>query len=294
MLDFRRLRKSLQKFTGNLRLFTASQTGNPAGSTSATADSGQLVLVVDDQRTNRTLLVRLISMLGYAAEATESGAMALIKWQSGRFALLITDCHMTEMDGYALTRHIRSIESRDGLHRMPIIAWTSITQTRMDPRCAAAGMDDHLPKPVDLEALSSLLERWLPSAGKPPTERTIEIVTETPASTVADAILDRAVLTRYSSGDTLMEQEILHEFRTANSADIALFKDALAQRDPLLVAQAAHRIKGASRMIGANAFAAICERLEKNGRAADWNAIAINEKLFIQALDKLNEALNSC
>ena len=281
MFDFRRILQSLRKLSGKPTPSTQQEAGN---------DAGKLVLVVDDQRTNRTLLVRLINMLGYAAEATESGAMALEKWKGGQFALMITDCHMTGMDGYALTRNIRRMENRDGLRRMPIIAWTSTTLPGMDQNCTEAGMDDHLPKPVDLDALAGMLERWLPSLNKPLPKATTEAATPM----VADVTLDRAVLVRYSSGDPMMEQEILHEFRTANIADIALFELALAQHDPLLVAQAAHRIKGASRMIGAHAFAAICESVEKNGRARDWDAITTNRELFFGELGKLNEALNSC
>ena len=289
MFDFRRIPQSLRKFSAKPTSSTWQQAVNVVAGSSAD-DAGKLVLVVDDQRTNRTLLVRLINMLGYAAEATESGAMALEKWQGGQFALMITDCHMTGMDGYALTRNIRRIESRDDLPRMPIIAWTSTTLPGMDQNCAEAGMDDHLPKPVDLDALAAMLERWLPSLNKP----LPKAATEAATPMVADVTFDRAVLVRYSSGDPMLEQEILHEFRTANVADIALFEQALAQHDPLLVAQAAHRIKGASRMIGAHAFAAICESVEKNGRARDWDAITSNRELFFGELGKLNEALNSC
>lgn len=289
MFDFRRIAQSLRKFTGKPTRSTQQQAVNVFAGSRANY-TGQLVLVVDDQRTNRTLLVRLINILGYAAEATESGAMALEKWKGGQFALMITDCHMTGVDGYALTRNIRRIESRDSLQRMPIIAWTATTLPGMDQNCAEAGMDDHLPKPVDLDTLAGMLERWLPSLNKPLSKA----ASDTAMPAVSNITLDRAVLTRYSSGDPLLEQEILREFRSANSADIALFEQALAQHDPLLVAQAAHRIKGASRMIGAHAFAAICERIEKNGRARNWDAITTNRELFFGELGKLNEALNSC
>ena len=286
MFDFRRILRSL----GTLSRKPTASTAQEGGSVAVAKGAGQLVLVVDDQRTNRTLLVRLINMLGYAAEATESGAMALEKWQSGQFALMITDCHMSGMDGYALTRNIRRIESRDGLQRMPIIAWTSTTLPGMDHNHAGAGMDDQLPKPVDLDTLAGMLERWLPSLHQP----LPKAATETAIPADSAITLDRAVITRYSSGDPLIEQEILREFRTANIADIAMFEQALAQQDPLLVAQAAHRIKGASRMIGAHAFAAICERLEKSGRTRNWDAIITNRELFFCELGKLNEALNSC
>jgi len=57
----------------------------------------------DDHPTNRSLIVRQINMLGYAAESAENGIVALEKWKSGRFGILITDCNMPEMNGYELT-----------------------------------------------------------------------------------------------------------------------------------------------------------------------------------------------
>ncbi len=66
------------------------------------------VLLADDHPTNRLLLVRQLNTLGYAAETAEDGVIALQKWKTGRYAILITDCHMPEMDGYDLTRAIRA------------------------------------------------------------------------------------------------------------------------------------------------------------------------------------------
>lgn len=290
MFDFYRLLQALRKLAGNAPWPARPETAQPSGGSARADDTGQLVLVVDDQRTNRTLLVRLINMLGYAAEATENGATALKKWNSGRFALVITDCHMAEMDGYELTRNIRRIETRGGRRRMPIIAWTSTVVSGANESWEAAGMDDRLPKPVELETLAGMLARWLPPPGKPLLKPTAEAAT--PAH--SGITLDRSVLARYSSGDPDQEREILRDFRAANSADIVLFERALAQRDPLLAAQAAHRIKGASRMIGAHAFAAACEHIEKSGRARDWNAIAAHQETFFRELRKLNDTLNSC
>src|SRR6185295_9341417 len=86
---------------------------------------GMLILLADDHPTNRLLLARQLNTLGYAAETAENGVIALQKWKTGRYALLITDCHMPEMDGYDLTRAIRTIEDAGGGRRFPIIACTA-------------------------------------------------------------------------------------------------------------------------------------------------------------------------
>ena len=86
-------------------------------------------------------------------------------WKSGRFGLVITDCHMPHMDGYDLARSIRELESDAGRERVPIIACTANAMQGEAEACLAAGMDDFLVKPVELAQLSEKLDRWLPLAG---------------------------------------------------------------------------------------------------------------------------------
>ena len=72
------------------------------------------VLVVEDHPIQRSVLARLVTRLGYAAESAASGSEALEKWQSGRFGILITDCNMPQMNGYELARCIRRLEASKG------------------------------------------------------------------------------------------------------------------------------------------------------------------------------------
>ena len=123
---------------------------------------GTLVLVVDDHPTNRSLLERQLRALGYAAESAENGVEALERWRSGRYGIVVTDCHMPEMDGYDLTRAIRGEESARGTARIPVIACTANALAGEADVCFAAGMDDYLAKPVEMLALAQVLDRWLP------------------------------------------------------------------------------------------------------------------------------------
>jgi HPt (histidine-containing phosphotransfer) domain-containing protein len=130
-------------------------------------------------------------------------------------------------------------------------------------------MDDYLAKPVALKELAKKLDRWLPLVQ-------------------AAAPLDREALSAICGGDAAAERDILAEFRRANDADAANFKLALAARDAQQITLASHRIRGASRAIGAIALAAVCERLERAGRAGDWQAIEADIGAFQLERERLN------
>ena len=126
---------------------------------------GTLVLLVDDHPTNRTLLLSQLNLLGYAAETAENGRQALERWYAGGFAAVVTDCNMPEMDGYEFTRHLRKVEeTRGGKERTPVIACTANALTGDADACLEAGMDDFVPKPIELDYLAKVMDRWLPLA----------------------------------------------------------------------------------------------------------------------------------
>jgi signal transduction histidine kinase/ActR/RegA family two-component response regulator len=123
---------------------------------------GTLALVVDDHPINRLVLLRQMNVLGYAAESANDGRIALEKWKSGRFRLLVTDCNMPEMDGYELARQVRERERTTGGPRAVIIACTANALRGEVDNCLAAGMDDYLAKPVEITALGACLDKWMP------------------------------------------------------------------------------------------------------------------------------------
>jgi len=124
--------------------------------------NGHLVLLAEDNETNRDVLRQQLQRLGYRAEVATDGLQALEMWRSGRFALLLTDCHMPNMDGFALTGAIRAAEAPDA--HCPIIAITADAMPGSTERCLASGMDDYLTKPLRMTALRQMMARWLPLA----------------------------------------------------------------------------------------------------------------------------------
>ncbi|HEX6591284.1 MAG TPA: 7TM-DISM domain-containing protein [Moraxellaceae bacterium] len=125
---------------------------------------GLRVLVAEDNRTNQVVVQGLLRRFGIQAELVENGEQALAACRRARpaFNLVLMDCEMPVMDGYAATREIRRIEGQEGRARVPIIAISAhVTQHHID-NCYAAGMDDHIPKPLNLRVLADKLAQWSP------------------------------------------------------------------------------------------------------------------------------------
>jgi PAS domain S-box-containing protein len=118
------------------------------------------VLVVDDNPINRKLMARQLRLLGLHSDCAENGETALALWQKGGYALVITDCHMPVMDGYAFTRAVRAAEAAQGLPRLPLFAWTANALPDEIEKCRAAGMDELLVKPVELAQIQKVLAKW--------------------------------------------------------------------------------------------------------------------------------------
>lgn len=119
-----------------------------------------MILVAEDHPTNRAVIARQLEAMGYDYTLVDDGQQALDAMAAIDFDLLITDCHMPHLDGYALTRRIRSREGRE--KHFPIIALSASALPEQVQRCIDAGMDDFLAKPVQFAQLKAKLEHFLP------------------------------------------------------------------------------------------------------------------------------------
>jgi signal transduction histidine kinase/CheY-like chemotaxis protein len=120
-------------------------------------DAAPLVLVAEDNPVNQMLATRLLDKCGYRSEVVADGNAALKAVEHTRYAAILMDCQMPEMDGYTATRAIRSRE--DGAHHMPIIATTAHSMSGDRDACIAAGMDSYISKPIRVIELREILER---------------------------------------------------------------------------------------------------------------------------------------
>lgn len=255
-----------------------------------------VVLVVDDDPINRKLMSIQIGLLGFRTECVENGEAALARWRNGSYALVITDCHMPKMDGYELARALRKIEAsgkeagksetsatkttetetrKSGTDatdtsttvlRTPIFGWSANALSEEVERCLDAGMDELLVKPVGLTQLKEILSRWLGGvAPAQPAHIALRNADNTQAAPINFSALDEL------SDNAVDKAEILLDFMAQTRSDLAELEVAVAMSDFQLSMRIAHRMKGASRMVGARAMATACEAMElavRQGKSA--------------------------
>jgi GAF domain-containing protein/FixJ family two-component response regulator/HPt (histidine-containing phosphotransfer) domain-containing protein len=217
------------------------------------------LLVVDDHPVNREVLVRQLKLFGLAADTAEDGSEALAAWESGRYAAVLADLHMPGMDGYALTRQLRTREAELDCGRTPVVAVTANAMRGEEERCLAVGMDAYLAKPVAIERLRATLERWLPigdGASAAPSART-------------SAAIDRSVLAAWMGDDRAGIDAMLQKFRDSAIESEQAINAAWRAADLAALAAAAHRLKGAAQAVGATRLGATADALEQAGKAGD-------------------------
>ena len=248
---------------------------------------GTLVLFAEDHETNRRVILQQLAKLGFAAEAVANGAEALKAWESRRYGLVLTDCHMPEMDGYMLSRAIRNAEARTGGHT-PIVAITASALAEEARKCTAAGMDDYMTKPVSMRVLAEKLSLWI----QPGRDEQASGIGGRSTKTERGP-LDLSVLKQSVGSDPDVIQSLLDSFHQTSAADHADLAQALEDGHADVVAEVAHRMKGAARMVGAAELAAAAVAVETAARRADWPALEQAGGPLRRAVERVLKHLDS-
>ena len=251
------------------------------------AQAGQLILMAEDNETNRDVLREQLRLLGYACEVAMDGAQALSMWREGqrgsnsRYALLLTDCHMPKMDGFELTDAIRQEEAAGT--RLPIIAITANAMQGEAERCHDRGMDGYLCKPLRMGELSDTLHRWIPHPFKPGLFESPE--GSAGASEVSMASWDPDTLTRLIGTNPALHERLLKKFVIGARQQCSQIESAMAARDLLALKQVAHNLKSAARSVGALALGELCQGLEDASSAQDQAACSALAQTMNNTLD---------
>ena len=256
---------------------------------------GRLVLVAEDDEVNQIVILRQIERLGYAAEIANNGVEALRLWTTGHYGLLLTDLNMPEMDGYTLARAVRQAEHERGTDpsdRLPILALTANSLSGEAQRVSAAGMDQYLTKPLQLQLLYAALTKWLPrdDAALPVElgERAgAALITATAkAAATATARLDAAIQSGLPGADedATTRDALLAKFRETARRLAPELRAAQVNEDFRQIATIAHRLKTSSRSVGAVALGDLCAELENACLAGTRDGITQRLAAFETAL----------
>lgn len=242
--------------------------------------SGQLILVAEDHETNRMVIKRQLGRLGYAVDVVCDGKEALDAIKETGYGLLLTDCHMPEMDGMELTASVRQLPDakKSG---MPIIAITANALSGEEERCLAAGMDDYLSKPVSLDQLSKTLRKWLPeeqdAAGSKEEAGQAGAASSPPVQPVASPeVIDRKVLADLVGDDDVAVRELLESFVRNALASLQDLESAGQNQNGDDFESAAHKLSGSAKTAGAYSIVDALESLRQSAHQADWSTVQSN------------------
>jgi PAS domain S-box-containing protein len=233
--------------------------------------SNRLILLAEDNETNREVMQQQLRILGYTCEMAEDGCIALEMWRSGRYALLLTDCHMPNMDGFELTATIRQDERSQAPGRhAPIIAVTANAMAGEAERCLERGMDDYLSKPLRVIELERALARWLPRpAVAGGANAAVAPSAVPPAPTLEHAVWDATVLPQMVGDKPDLLRRLLEKFLLGAKGQVERIAAMPANEDIISAANIAHALKSSSRTVGALQLAELCEAIELAGRSCD-------------------------
>ncbi len=257
------------------------------------------VLLVEDHPVNQQVATKLLGRLGLEVVQANHGSEALDLLGKGVFDLVLMDCQMPVMDGYAATRELRRREAITNSPRLPVIAMTAHAMAGDREKCLDSGMDDYLSKPLDRALLARTLKQWLPTT---PVEEAIPVapapvapnpgqvlraaaraatapsrITPPPpapsftaaaaaAAVSAEELLDDGVLRDLEDimGDEL--KPLVAVFLGDSPKRIVQLEQSAVMKDITGLSQQAHALKSASANLGAKRMSALAKALELDAR----------------------------
>ena len=237
-----------------------------------------LILLVEDHPANQMVAQLQLKELGLSAHVANNGKEALEAVAKTVYDVILMDCQMPEMDGYEATGAIRKAEALTGIHT-PIIAMTAHAMEHARNTCLAAGMDDYLSKPVELEELQVILERWLPKARRNDSSSAPKLNEQTTTSqtsgltSTTDAAREaqKTYLSQFSNryGRESLEG-LMSVFVSETLLTVTALRQAVSDQNALLVQNAAHKLAGSCAVIRANEMSELSKRLETSASQCDW------------------------
>jgi PAS domain S-box-containing protein len=227
--------------------------------------AGARILLVEDNAFNQDLACDLLSRADIEVQVAGDGREALQMLARERFDAVLMDCQMPVMDGFAATRALRE---RPEWRDLPVIAMTANAMAGDREKVLAAGMNDHIAKPIDVEQMFAVLARWVRPVQAPPPPP--PSVAPLPAPAVPGPPADLASLPGIDSqaalaalrNDQRIYRRLLGRFLESQADFVPRFQAAREAADPTIAQRLAHDLKGVAGTAGATALAKAAAALE--------------------------------
>ncbi|OLE96249.1 MAG: hypothetical protein AUG75_22660 [Cyanobacteria bacterium 13_1_20CM_4_61_6] len=233
------------------------------------------ILVAEDNTVNQKLALRQLERMGYRADVAANGLEVLQALQRQSYDVILMDVQMPDMDGLEASRVIHEEWPAEQCPRIVAVTANAMQSDREE--CLAAGMDDYLAKPIQINALQEALERaglWTRvhrrSTSPLSPVKTAPLTLEAEKQVEPGPALDRAVLSELrqlqGEGEPDIVQELAEAFEFETPPLLEALCQAVAEGQPEQLKRAAHNLKGSSHNLGARTMAALSAELETLGK----------------------------
>lgn len=246
---------------------------------------GSYVLLVEDNEVNMELALELLQEAGIKVDVATDGAQAVEKVKHTDYDGVLMDCQMPIMDGFEATHHIRQ-NSR--FANLPIIAMTANAMMGDKEKCIEFGMNDHIPKPIDVTQLFLTMSRWI-KPSHPKQKPIAQQETEETLPDISELDINNALIRM--GGNVKLLNKLIGRFSETQADAVLRIKEALACDDVESAKREAHTLKGLAGNIGAKVIqdnAQILENILKNnsieGRDESIHALEVD---LINLLSKI-------
>ncbi len=254
------------------------------------------LLVVEDNTVNQQVVVMMLMKQGHRVHVVANGQEAIEAVADDSYAAVFMDCQMPVMDGYDATRAIRTLEGSE--RHTPIIAMTAGVMVGDRERCAEAGMDDYIAKPLRLPELLAVLRRWtnIYVIAVEEGART-DCRADDWAQVEVNGVLDLAVVANLRElsqhGDREQLTRLVETFIGDSLSRIEALNRGIDAADGPVIAGICHSLKGSSSSLGATRLAELCAELEESASHNDLaNAVDLLRQLEA-AFDVVRPALTA-
>jgi signal transduction histidine kinase/DNA-binding response OmpR family regulator/HPt (histidine-containing phosphotransfer) domain-containing protein len=258
---------------------------------------GAYLLLVDDNPVNQELAIEILEGAGIRVDVANNGAVAVDKVLCTNYDGVLMDCQMPVMDGYEATRFLRA-DPR--FTQLPILAMTANAMSSERELCLAAGMNDHIGKPIDVHQLFTTMARWIvPKVLRAtPAQADTGPVAEVPVGQLPQIEgLNLALAVQRLGGKSALVRKLVLRFSQTQRETANRIRQALQSGDLQCVVSEAHNTKGLAGNIGAMELHDLCHVVERAARLNDAaglpDSVAAMDKLLSVLIRRIDAALDT-
>jgi PAS domain S-box-containing protein len=242
------------------------------------------ILLAEDNLINQQVALRMLSKMGYKADVAMTGTEAWKAVKKSHYDLILMDCQMPEIDGYTLTGKIRKMEKKDNRHSL-IIAMTAHALKGDREKCLEAGMDDYIPKPIDMKLLAEVMKHWLHNNSSVPKNAGMDSTLQAEVN-VQTTLIDKERINDIFGNDKAAIKEFFGSLIKSTEDLLQEIQHSMTRKDKAVTKELIHRLKGSAGNSGIRSLHQLSMQAEEKTVAEDWDAV---KKLYTDIQENLRQ-----